>query len=158
MTVEKRTIRSDIPGSELYMEQIDAQDERKLTVGRGISLSGEITSCDHLIVEGYIEASIKNALKVDIRAGGHFNGKIEVQNAEIYGYFEGDITVTEQLTIYSGACVRGNLQYGSLQVEDGAMIVGNLSVLQKENMVDNIVNRDFSENTIAIKNVKLEVA
>src|SRR3954471_11750229 len=35
-------------------------DLRKLIVGREISLSGEITSCDKLIVEGSVEANLQN--------------------------------------------------------------------------------------------------
>src|SRR5688500_2283410 len=35
-------------------------DLRKLIVGREISLSGEITSCDKLIVEGSVESNLHN--------------------------------------------------------------------------------------------------
>src|SRR5689334_12639737 len=35
-------------------------DLRKLIVGREISLSGEINSCDKLIVEGSVEANLQN--------------------------------------------------------------------------------------------------
>jgi hypothetical protein len=33
-------------------------EARKLIVGRGISLSGEITSCDRLVIEGSVEATL----------------------------------------------------------------------------------------------------
>ena len=160
MAVEKRTIRSDIPGGDSYMEQMSSQDEKKLTVGRGISLSGEITSCDHLVVEGYLEASIKNALRVDINPSGHFNGQIEVEDAEIYGYFEGDIIVRNRLIIHSGACVSGNLQYGALQVETGAVIIGNISMLKNENAASNSTNvsEQFSGNITNIEDIELQVA
>ena len=49
-------------------------DVRKLTVGREISLSGEITSCDTLIVEGSVEANLQNCRDVDIAESGMFKG------------------------------------------------------------------------------------
>jgi len=39
---------------------------RKLTVGREIALSGEIASCDTLVVEGSVEANLQNCRDVDI--------------------------------------------------------------------------------------------
>ena len=39
---------------------------RKLTVGREITLSGEITSCDKLIIEGSVEANLNNCRDVEI--------------------------------------------------------------------------------------------
>ncbi|HVB17602.1 MAG TPA: hypothetical protein VNF04_13790, partial [Stellaceae bacterium] len=39
-------------------------EARKLIVGREISLSGEITSCDKLIVEGSVEANLQNCQDV----------------------------------------------------------------------------------------------
>src|SRR5207244_6744939 len=45
---------------------------RKLTVGREITLSGEITSCDKLIIEGSVEANLNNCRDVDIAESGLF--------------------------------------------------------------------------------------
>src|SRR5437870_1151327 len=41
-------------------------EARKLIVGREISLSGEITSCERLIIEGSVEANLQNCHEVDI--------------------------------------------------------------------------------------------
>ncbi len=34
--------------------------DKKLTVGKGLSLAGEITSCDILVVEGKVEAKLSD--------------------------------------------------------------------------------------------------
>src|SRR5437870_707018 len=47
-------------------------EARKLIVGREISLSGEINSCDRLIVEGSVEANLQNCHEVDIAETGLF--------------------------------------------------------------------------------------
>ena len=49
------------PGHTAAQSRRGDAEVRKLIVGREISLSGEITSCDKLIVEGSVEANLKTA-------------------------------------------------------------------------------------------------
>ena len=52
--------------------------ERKLTVGKGLSLAGEITSCDVLVVEGKVEAK-----KVVLTSTAHMSGDVVHQDIRI---------------------------------------------------------------------------
>lgn len=103
---------------------------RKLIVGRGISMSGEIESCDHLIVEGKVEAALKGANMLDIAESGTFFGTVEIEEAVVAGRFEGDLTVNGRLTIRSGGSITGAISYGELAVEAGAILDGKLSPLK----------------------------
>src|SRR5450759_1118296 len=47
-------------------------EARKLIVGRETSLSGEITSCDRLVVEGSVEANLQNCQHMEITETGVF--------------------------------------------------------------------------------------
>lgn len=102
---------------------------RKLTVGRDISLNGEITTCDHLIVEGNVSATIKGGQILEISETGSFSGYVDIQQADIAGRFEGDLTVRDKLIIRPGAVVTGNINYGRLQVDTGATLIGQIAVL-----------------------------
>src|SRR5260221_10390152 len=62
--------------------------QRTLIVGREISLSGEITSCDRLLVEGSVEANLPNCREIDIAESGLFKGTASIDDAEIRGRFE----------------------------------------------------------------------
>lgn len=109
------------------------QDQlRKLTVGRDISLNGEITTCDHLIVEGNVTATIKGGQILEIADCGSFNGVVDIEQADIAGAFEGDLTVRGKLILRSTAIVAGTLLYGTLQVEAGATLNGQIGVLPPE--------------------------
>lgn len=145
MPIEKRTIRSDIPGSDSYDQSSGQQDMQKLTVGVGISLSGEISACQHLVVEGRVTASLRDAQRMDIMPSGEMKGEVEIENAEISGYFEGDLTVFGQLVVRETACVVGNIQYGSLCVDPGARIVGTMSVMQAAEQQQMPVSQDREE-------------
>ena len=102
---------------------------RKLTVGTGISLSGEIEACDHLMVEGKIEAALRGAKLLEIAESGKFFGTVEIEEATIAGTFEGDLKVTGRLTVLSTGSITGAISYGELSIEAGATIDGTLSPL-----------------------------
>ena len=99
---------------------------RQLTVGREISLSGEISSCDTLIVEGSVEANLQNCRDVDISESGQFKGSAEIDNADVRGTFEGNLIVRKRLLIRSGGQVTGTIRYGQLEIELGGQISGDV--------------------------------
>jgi cytoskeletal protein CcmA (bactofilin family) len=102
---------------------------RKLVVGQGITLAGEIQSCDHLIVEGRVEAALKGAKMLDIAEAGTFVGTVEIDEAVIAGAFEGDIIVQGRLTVRSTGKINGTISYKELAVEAGATVEGSLTPL-----------------------------
>lgn len=104
-----------------------AAGDRRLTIGRGISISGEIESCDHIVVEGTVEAALKGASVLEIAEQGVFYGTVEIEEATIAGRFEGDITVHGRLTIRASGTITGSISYKELEVEAGAVIEGKLS-------------------------------
>ena len=90
-------------------------------------MSGEIESCDHLIVEGTVEATLKGASVLDIAESGVFYGTVEIDEATIAGRFEGDIQINGRLTIRTGGAITGSIVYKELEVEAGATIDGRIS-------------------------------
>ncbi|MDH3739403.1 MAG: polymer-forming cytoskeletal protein [Alphaproteobacteria bacterium] len=103
-------------------------DSRALTIGRDIRLSGEITQCELLVVEGYLDATVPDAKTMEIAQTGHFKGTAILGDAIIGGEFEGDLTVTNRLRITSTGRVTGTIRYGHLEIENGGEIHGELSV------------------------------
>lgn len=100
---------------------------RRLIIGQGITMSGEIESCDLLVVEGTVEAALKGASVLEIAESGMFYGTVEINEATIAGKFEGDLTVNGRLTVRSTGSITGAISYKELAVEAGATIDGKLS-------------------------------
>ena len=67
-------------------------DNGRLTVGQEIKMSGEIKSCDRLVVEGTVEANLSDSRALEVTETGVFRGTAEIDMAEINGVFEGDLT------------------------------------------------------------------
>jgi cytoskeletal protein CcmA (bactofilin family) len=99
---------------------------RQLLVGREITLSGEITTCDRLLVEGSVEANLTNCADIEIAETGLFKGTASVDHAEIHGRFEGSLTVKKRLLIKATGRVSGSIHYGQLEVECGGQISGDI--------------------------------
>jgi cytoskeletal protein CcmA (bactofilin family) len=105
--------------------------ESKLVVGPDIKLKGvEISDCDTLVVEGRVEATLDSRI-LEIAENGVFQGTIAVDQAEIRGRFEGEITVRKQLVIQGTGKVSGKVRYAKIKVEEGAELSGDLAVLDK---------------------------
>jgi cytoskeletal protein CcmA (bactofilin family) len=105
------------------------ESPRKLIVGSEISLAGEITACDHLVVEGRIEARIKDCQTIEIAEQGVFKGSAEIQDGDIAGRFEGDLSVSGLLRLRATGVVTGTVKYGELHVETGGKLIGTLQPL-----------------------------
>ena len=116
------------PSSETYA----ANNSRKLVISEGINISGEIDACNHLVVEGQVEASLKGANILDISESGVFFGSVEINECTIAGRFEGDLKVDGRLTVRSSGCIIGSLSYRELAVEAGATIEGKITPMNSK--------------------------
>ena len=104
-----------------------ASSPSRLTVGPHIKLKGvEITDCDTLVVEGSVQASMDSRV-MQIAEGGAFSGSAQIDDAEIRGDFDGQLTARHKLTLYSTAKVKGQIRYGKLVMEEGAQLTGDVA-------------------------------
>ena len=114
--------RADQPGGD---------DGKKLIVGRDIVFNGEIHSCDRLVVEGRVEASMKDCREIEIAETGTFKGQAEFDRADISGNFEGDLTAREYLVVRATGRITGKVRFGELEIERGGQIVGEVQVFDE---------------------------
>jgi cytoskeletal protein CcmA (bactofilin family) len=112
-------------------EKAEERKEARLVVGPDIKMKGvEINDCDTLQVEGRIEATL-DARVLEITEKGVFHGTVAVDNAEIHGRLEGELTVRKQLVVHATGRVSGKIRYARLKVEEGAELAGEIAVLDK---------------------------
>jgi cytoskeletal protein CcmA (bactofilin family) len=117
--------------SSIEPEKASERKESKLVVGPDIKMKGvEISDCDTLVVEGRVEATLDSRV-LEIAEHGVFQGTIAVDQAEIRGRFEGEITVRKQLVIQGTGKVSGKIRYAKIKVEEGAELSGDLAVMDK---------------------------
>jgi cytoskeletal protein CcmA (bactofilin family) len=101
------------------------EELHRMVVGREIKLSGTISACDQLLVEGTIEADLKDCDDLQIAQTGLFKGSATIGEADIRGRFEGTLIV-RNLIIRASAMVTGKIRYAELQIERGGQIRGDV--------------------------------
>ena len=103
---------------------------KRLIVGEGLSLSGDITACDLLVVEGSVQVTLNDTRAIEISETGRFtNGKAAVEEATISGVYEGELTVRGRLLVRGTGRVDGRIRYGELEVERGGRLSGSIEIL-----------------------------
>jgi cytoskeletal protein CcmA (bactofilin family) len=102
-------------------------DANRLYIGEGVSIKGEVSVPDTLVVCGSVEGDVSVGNLV-VGETGAIKGRITVsENAEISGKVFEKLDVKCLLVLRSTGRVDGNVSYGLLQIEQGASIAGGLS-------------------------------
>ncbi len=127
-----RRVAPDIPG--IPPRRLDRAiatdaDSKRLIIGRDICLSGEITSCDKLVVEGRAEVSLPNARVIEVAPSGFFKGTADVEEADVSGRYEGELVVRDRLVVRAGGRISGAIRYGRIVIESGGQISGDMQTL-----------------------------
>ncbi len=111
------------------IEKATKTARRVLTVGNDILLKGEIATCDRLVIEGKVDATLNDVHTVEISESGSFKGSAHIEDAEISGLFEGDLVVRNRLVIYATGKVRGKITYGEIEIERGGELTGEIKTV-----------------------------
>jgi cytoskeletal protein CcmA (bactofilin family) len=102
-------------------------DASRLYIGEGVTIKGEISVPDTLVVCGSVEGDVSVGNLV-VGETGVIKGRIIVaQNAEISGKVYEKLDVKCLMILRSTSRVDGNVSYGMLQIEQGATIAGGIS-------------------------------
>jgi cytoskeletal protein CcmA (bactofilin family) len=98
----------------------------KLFVGVNIKLKGvEISDCDVLVIEGFVEASVHSKV-MQIAKPGTLTGTALIDVAEIHGEFTGELTARSKLVVFGSGRVSGTIRYGQLIVAEGGEVSGDV--------------------------------
>lgn len=99
---------------------------RTLVVGRDIVLSGEIESCEKLIIEGRVEGDIADTKRLEIAETGRFKGTAVVEECLVAGACEGELTVNGLLSVRAKGRVGGTVRYVEVEVQRGGRLTGDV--------------------------------
>ena len=100
------------------------QGGNRLVVGHGLTFNGAIDACNHLMIGGSVVSDVKLCDRLEIAAGGSFQGTATANDADIAGQFEGELTVLGHLRLRGSGRIRGRITYGTLSVETGGRLLG----------------------------------
>ena len=91
-------------------------------------------------------------LKTDnltVGSQGNLSGTIEANNADIWGKVDGDLKITNTLTVQELGTVSGKIEYVKLQIKLGGNITGDL--IRNEKSKKNVLKENKEENVNSLQ-------
>ena len=107
------------------IEQLKEQS----VIGRSISIKGEISGEEDLIIQGRVEGKIdlkKNNITVD--KSGSIKGDIYGKSITIEGEVEGNLFGEKRIVLQPSGVVRGDMRAPAIHLEEGAKFKGNIDM------------------------------
>jgi cytoskeletal protein CcmA (bactofilin family) len=99
------------------------------TIGRSISIRGDVTGDEDLFIQGRVEGSVDlQQNTVTVGPEGEVKASIVGRVVTVEGRVEGNIRAAEQVVLRSTAAVEGDITSPRLVLEDGARFRGGVDM------------------------------
>jgi cytoskeletal protein CcmA (bactofilin family) len=102
-----------------------AKGSSRVVVGEGVTIKGEITNASEVQIDGIADITVKTD-NLTVGASGILTGTIESDNVDIWGKVDGDIKISNTLTIQELGIASGKIEYAKMQIKLGGEITGDL--------------------------------
>ena len=99
------------------MNELGGQPNR---IEKNTKIKGDIVSEADFRIDGKLDGNVKTSGKVVIGKDGYIHGKVECVNADIEGNFNGELMVSDLLSLKASAVIEGTVSVTKLAVEPGA--------------------------------------
>jgi cytoskeletal protein CcmA (bactofilin family) len=96
-----------------------------LTVGEGVTLTGNFVVPDIASISGTIEGEL-TAREILVGSTGILKGKVTADVVDVRGEIHDNLTANKSLFIRSTGKVIGTVQYTEIEIEKGGDLQGNL--------------------------------
>ena len=110
------------------MNEISGQPNR---IEKNTRIKGDIVSEADFRIDGKLDGNLKTSGKVVIGKDGYIKGKVDCVNADIEGSFNGELLVSDLLSLKSSAVIEGTVSVSKLAVEPGAAFNASCSMKGK---------------------------
>ena len=125
---------------EKILDPIDlTQNISSLIIGEGATIKGEIKEENEITIQGNVDGDIE-CKDLIVGKTGSIKGKIKADTLYVEGNIEGEVHVRELLQLMSSSYISGKISYGSVQINEGGKLIGELEFKDK-----NIVQEEFKD-------------
>jgi cytoskeletal protein CcmA (bactofilin family) len=97
-------------------------------IGAGITVEGEITTDEDLVVAGTVRGKVSAKEAVTIEHGATVEADVVGGSLSVAGALTGNVTAQERVDLQSGARVIGNVKASRMTIADGALFKGNVDM------------------------------
>jgi cytoskeletal protein CcmA (bactofilin family) len=117
------------PRSERSAPTGGGKPAERATIGRSITIRGDVTGDEDLLIQGRVDGSVNlKQHAVTVGAEGEVKASIIGRVVIVEGRVEGNITSEEQVILRSSAYVHGDITAPRLVLEDGSRFRGGVDM------------------------------
>jgi len=102
-------------------------------IGKSISLKGDLSGNEDLVVEGHVEGRIDlPSNQLTIGANGSVSAEVHAKTVIVVGKVTGNVSATERIEIQATGLVNGDVCAPRLVVAEGAVVNGSIEMGNKK--------------------------
>ena len=103
------------------------------TIGKSVSIKGQILSREDLVIDGEIEGSVEAPdHRVTVGPNGRVNAGIRAKEIVVVGSIIGNVEAVDKIDIRKEAKLVGDIKTARIMIEDGAYFKGSIDILKRE--------------------------
>ena len=125
-----------------------SSDESTITtvIASGSKHVGKFSGAGNYVVFGEVEGDCDITGHLTLENGACWNGTIQADELVISGDAEGDVQAANKITVTDTARVKGNLTGAIIEVAEGAIIQGSVSISSTQDVLDFHHGRNQDQN------------
>jgi cytoskeletal protein CcmA (bactofilin family) len=97
-------------------------------IGQGITIEGEVTSEDEVVVGGVVRGKLQVEGAVTVESEAIVEADIGAHSVSIGGNVTGNVTASERVDLLAGGRLVGDVKASRLTIADGASFKGNVDM------------------------------
>lgn len=97
-------------------------------IGAGITIEGEVTADEEVIVQGIIRGKLTTQDAVVVEAGATIEADVSAASVVVGGNVTGDVTASDRVDLQAGGKLVGDVKAARLTIADGASFKGNVDM------------------------------
>ena len=97
-------------------------------IGNGITIEGEITSDEEVVVAGTVRGKLSVEGPVTIEAGSVVEADIGAASLSVGGTVTGNVAASDRVDLLAGGRLVGDVKAARLTIADGASFKGNVDM------------------------------
>jgi cytoskeletal protein CcmA (bactofilin family) len=103
-------------------------------VGASVKIEGDLKSQGNLRIDGTVLGKVKTTQNLFVGESANISADVEAENVVVAGIVQGNIKASGALNISRTGRIHGDINCGTLQVEEGAYFVGKCSMKDRGDM------------------------
>ncbi len=104
-------------------------------IGKTIKIKGDVIGDENIVVDGYVEGTIKIKENLTVSQGGEVKAEVSAKNVQVSGKVSGSIESSDKVDVAPTGVVNGNIKSPRFIVSQGGILNGSIQMPMSEGTV-----------------------